>query len=180
MKPLKETLEKNQNGIVILHTRGSHGNYYHRTPDKFHIYSPTCKDNCVNNVTALNNTYDNTIVYTDFFLNEVLKILKDKNAILLYVSDHGESLGENGVYSHSAPYETAPKEQLYIPMIWWASDKFLSTPINSEKFMQIKNNFNKHVDQSYVFHSVLDCMGVESTAINKNKSLCNLLKLTEK
>ena len=175
LAPLKETLKNNSNGIIILHTKGSHSNYYYRTPQKFHKYSPICKDNCINNISSLNNTYDNTIVYTDFFLNEVINILKHKNAILLYISDHGESLGENGIFGHTAPFETAPKEQIHIPMIWWASDKFLSIQSNLEKFTQIKNNFKKHIDQSYIFHSVLDCIGVESTAINKNKSLCRKL-----
>ena len=175
LEPLKETLEKNKNGVIVLHTKGSHGNYYYRVPKKFHIYSPTCTDNCINNVTSFNNTYDNTIVYTDFFLNELLNILKDKNAMLLYVSDHGESLGENGVFAHSAPFKTAPKAQIHIPMIWWASKKFLANPENFEKFTQIKNNFDKSVDQSYIFHSVLDCMGVESAAINKSKSVCRNL-----
>ena len=125
----------------------------------------------------LNNTYDNTIIfiYTDFFLNEIIKILEDKNAILLYLSDHGESLGEKGVFGHSAPFEKAPKEQLHIPMIWWASDKFLSNSSNFKKFLQIKNNSDKYIDQNYIFHSVLDCIGVKSNAININKSICSKL-----
>jgi glucan phosphoethanolaminetransferase (alkaline phosphatase superfamily) len=173
LEPLKQTLEGNKNGLIVLHTRGSHIAYYNRTPEKFRIYSPACSDHCLSDPRALSNSYDNTILYTDFFLNEVINSLKDKNAIFLYLSDHGESLGENGIFSHAAAFETAPKEQTHIPMIWWASDKFLSSQENSEKFTQIKNNLNKFVDQSYVFHSVLDCMGVKSNAIDKNKSLCN-------
>ena len=174
-EPLKETLEKNKNGVIILHTKGSHGNYYHRVPKGFHKFLPTCKNNCLNDKLAFNNSYDNTIFYTDFFLNEVLNILKDKDAMFVYLSDHGESLGENGVFAHSAPFETAPKEQTHIPMIWWASDKFLSNKENFEKFKQLQSNFDKPVDQSYIFHSALDCMGVESTAINKKKSVCRKL-----
>jgi len=175
LEPLKETLKKNGNGIIVLHTKGSHYTYYNRAPKEFQVYSPNCTYDCINNVSALNNTYDNTILYTDFFLNEVINILKDKDAIFLYVSDHGESLGENGVFAHSAPYETAPKEQTHIPMMWWASDKFLSNQENSKKFERIKSNFDKRLDQSYIFHSALDCIGVDSPAINKNKSVCRRL-----
>jgi len=172
LEPLKETLRKNKNGMIVLHTKGSHGGYYHRVPKDFHGYAPTCKDNCIGDLPSLNNTYDNTILYTDFFLNEVINILRDKDAILLYVSDHGESLGEDGMFSHSAPIETAPKEQTHIPMIWWASDKFLSKPANLDRFAQIKANVSKPVDQGHIFHSILDCIGIESEAVNKNKSVC--------
>jgi len=172
LNPLKNIIKKNTNGAIILHTRGSHKDYSHRVPEGFSKYTPTCEKECFNNITSLNNTYDNTIVYTDFFLNEVINELKDKDAILLYLSDHGESLGKNGVLGHSAPFETAPEEQTHIPMIWWASDKFLSNQENFKKFERIKSNFDKRLDQSYIFHSVLDCMGVDSPAINKNKSVC--------
>jgi KDO II ethanolaminephosphotransferase len=102
----------------------------------------------------------------------VITILKNKKAILLYISDHGESLGEGGVYAHNAPLDKAPKEQTHIPMIWWASDKFLSNPVNAVRFANIRANALKYVDQSYVFHSVLDCLGIQSSCINKNKSVC--------
>ena len=176
LSPLKETVEKNKAGVIVLHTKGSHVTYYNRAPKKFHIYQPTCTSTCTSDLTSLNNAYDNTIVYTDFFLNEIINILKNKDAMLVYISDHGQSLGENGLFIHAAPFETAPKEQTHIPMILWASDKFLSNKKNSAKFEQIKSNFDKYVDQSYIFHSVLDCMGVKSNAIDKNKSICRTLK----
>lgn len=74
------------------------------------------------------NTYDNTILYTDFILSEVVNKLKGKqdmfDTAMLYLSDHGESLGEKGMYLHGAPYSIAPKEQTSVPMLAWVSNDF--------------------------------------------------------
>ena len=116
--------------IVILHTIGSHGpTYYQRYTEKERIFTPTCDTNAIHQCSReqLVNTYDNTIVYVDQFLDKVIALLAsrdDLESVLLYVSDHGESLGENGMYLHSAPYSIAPKEQTQVPMIMWFSKMF--------------------------------------------------------
>lgn len=77
---------------------------------------------------AINNSYDNAILYTDYFLSNVIDLLKqydhDHSVAMLYMSDHGESLGENGVYLHAAPYSIAPKEQTHVPAIMWIGQYF--------------------------------------------------------
>ncbi|OOF69359.1 phosphoethanolamine transferase, partial [Rodentibacter caecimuris] len=120
----------NKDILIVLHTIGSHGpTYSERYSPEFRQFIPTCDINEINKCTneELVNTYDNGILYIDQFIDKVIKKLETKNdweSTVLYMSDHGESLGENGVYLHSAPYAIAPKEQTKIPMIMWFSEAF--------------------------------------------------------
>ena len=114
--------------FIVLHTIGSHGpTYYKRYPETFHKFRPTCDTADIQNCTReeIINTYDNTVLYTDSVVSRAIGILKKfphLEAGLLYVSDHGESLGENNIYLHGLPYSIAPDEQKKIPMILWMSD----------------------------------------------------------
>lgn len=125
---LEHLVEQN---IIILHLQGSHGpTYYKRYPNNFNRFTPTCETNELAKCSqeSLINTYDNTLLYTDFILSEIIKSLQTKTeykTALLYVSDHGESLGENGIYLHGMPYIFAPKEQTHIPAIFWSNDSTL-------------------------------------------------------
>ena len=110
---------------------GSHGpSYYKRIPEGFAKFKPTCDksdiQNCSND--ELRNTYDNTILHADYVLSEIVKMLKgydkDYNTALIYASDHGESIGEDGIYLHGIPYSIAPKEQTTVPMMFWMSDSY--------------------------------------------------------
>ncbi len=120
----------NKDIVVVLHTIGSHGPTYHeRYPAEYRRFTPTCDTNEINKCSnqELVNTYDNGILYIDQFIDKVITKLEQRNNVesaVLYVSDHGESLGENGVYLHSAPYAIAPKEQTQVPMIMWFSSAF--------------------------------------------------------
>ncbi len=114
--------------FIVLHTIGSHGpTYYKRYPETFRKFRPTCDTADIQNCTReeIINTYDNTVLYTDSVVSRAIGILKKfphLEAGLLYVSDHGESLGENNIYLHGLPYSIAPDEQKKIPMILWMSD----------------------------------------------------------
>jgi lipid A ethanolaminephosphotransferase len=115
--------------LIVLHQKGSHGPaYYRRYPDAFRRFTPDCARNDVQNCTReeLVNAYDNTIVYTDHVLAEAIALLQKhadrQDAALIYVSDHGESLGEHGVYLHGLPYALAPPEQKQVPLVAWLSD----------------------------------------------------------
>ncbi len=162
--------------LDVLHTMGSHENYVNRVPQDFKKFTPECSDytgNCAKEMELWNNSYDNTILYTDYFLHEVIKRMQNHNALVIYVSDHGEAMGENGLFIHGHSMATAPKGETHIPMIWWASDKFLADPENRKRFAILKSNMHKRLDQSHVFYSILDCIGVESSAIDKTKSICS-------
>lgn len=160
-----------ERSFIILHTNGSHWKYHNRYPNEFTNFSPVCKTNgdhlsCKKD--ELINSYDNSILYTDFILDKLISFLKDKNAFLIYVSDHGESLGENGVFYHGS--ENFVKEQYDIPFIIWASDKFIE---NNPSFKHhIENNIPKLINHDYIFHSILGCLNINSTILNKSLSLC--------
>ena len=117
--------------LVVMHQMGNHGpEYYKRYPAEFERFKPVCKSSELSSCTKeeIDNAYDNAILYTDFFLSSVINFLKKYDdqyeTAMLYVSDHGESLGEHGLYLHAAPYILAPKEQTHIPAIVWMGEHF--------------------------------------------------------
>ncbi|MBT2161287.1 phosphoethanolamine--lipid A transferase EptA [Zobellia barbeyronii] len=164
---LKDLIVKSKKNkiLIVLHTSTSHGpTYYKKYPPEFEQFTPVCKSvelsNCTNQ--ELVNAYDNTILYTDYLLAKVienLKQLNEYNSGMIYVSDHGESLGEKNLYMHGIPLSIAPKEQFEIPFIVWTTDKSL----------QFKNK--KTLSQYNVFHSILDFLEVESPIYDKDMSI---------
>ena len=150
--------------LIILHTSTSHGpTYYKKYPPEFEKFTPVCKSvepkGCSQD--EIINAYDNTILYTDFLLDSIIKELQGLDGFessLIYVSDHGESLGENGVYMHGIPLAFAPKEQYEIPFLVWSSRP------NAIKDLQELSHF-------YVFHSVLAFLGVKSEVFDENLNL---------
>jgi lipid A ethanolaminephosphotransferase len=123
---------QNKDTFVVLHLKGSHGPaYYKRYPDAFERFTPTCKNTDLSacDMQDLRNAYDNSILYTDHVVGEVITLLEKMSAqyaaAMLYVSDHGESIGESGLYLHGMPYAMAPKEQIQVPMYSWVSPQFI-------------------------------------------------------
>ena len=160
--------------VIVLHMMGSHGpTYYKRYPKDFDIFKPSCDSADLKDCTQTEivNTYDNTILYTDYVVSSVIDILKefpDLASAVLYVSDHGESLGENNIYLHGLPYAIAPKEQKNIPMLVWLSDgikKDLSLNISKIK----ENAQNKEHSHDNLFHSILHLLSVETTVANDER-----------
>jgi lipid A ethanolaminephosphotransferase len=159
--------------LIVFHTMGSHINYNNRVPAENKKFKPYCKgalENCSND--TLDNSYDNTILYTDAVLSKIIGYLKGKNAFLLYTSDHGESLGEKYFplgrrYGHASPYEIAPKEQKKVPFILWYSkvSKYASV---------LKNitNMDKHMTHDFIYHTMLGCSGFYSSYIDEELNLC--------
>ena len=147
-------------------------------------FAPTCLSNelyySVNECTdprKLGNSYDNSIFYTDYFLSQLTDLLQASNSIMFYISDHGESLGENGIYAHSLPMQDAPIEQIHVPFLFWASEHFMNMTGYQAAFNNAYYNGSLPVDQSYIFHSILDCIGINSEAIDRGKSICNKIML---
>ena len=165
---LKEQIasSKKNKVLIILHTSTSHGpTYSKKYPPRFEVFKPVCNSvelgNCSHQ--ELINAYDNTIVYTDYILYNIiedLKQLKEYKSAMLFVSDHGESLGEKNLYMHGVPLSIAPKEQYKIPFIVWVSD-------NSAK--QLKHN--KILSQNHVFHSVLNFLGIQSPIYDEKMNI---------
>ena len=119
---------KDEHLFIVLHTIGSHGpTYFRRYPKEFKKFTPTCDTEEIQTCTReqIVNTYDNTILYADHISASVIDILKEHpkwESGMMYVSDHGESLGENGVYLHGLPYAIAPETQTRVPMAIWMSN----------------------------------------------------------
>ena len=164
---LKEQIlaSKKNKILVILHTSTSHGPSYNtRYPKKFETFKPACSSVELAKCTQqeLVNAYDNTVVYTDYLLKRVIENLHqlpDYQSSMIFVSDHGESLGEKNLYMHGVPRSFAPKEQYEIPFIVWVSDG--SKTLKPEK----------EINQGYVFHSVLNFMGFQSPVYNENLNI---------
>lgn len=155
-------------GVIVLHTIGSHGpTYYNRYPAAFRKFTPTCDTNQIQTCTQqqLVNTYDNTIVYVDYVVDKAIKLLQSKQdnftTSLVYLSDHGESLGENGVYLHGLPYSIAPESQKHVPFLIWLSDDYQKRYGVSSQCLQ-KEAQQKNVSQDNLFSTMLGLTGVET------------------
>ena len=155
------------NLFIVLHTIGSHGpTYFRRYPEQFKKFTPTCDTEEIQTCTQeqIVNTYDNTILYTDYIVSSVIDILKKFPAYesgLLYVSDHGESLGENGVYLHGIPYAIAPKEQTSVPMVLWMSEVMKKSDHLDYECLKKKAQTGQFSHDN-LSHSILSLMEVDS------------------
>jgi lipid A ethanolaminephosphotransferase len=153
--------------VVVMHQMGSHGPaYYKRVPDNFKKFQPECKSNALQECSReqVVNSFDNTILYTDHFLSQAIQWLKKSNAThataMLYVSDHGESLGENNLYLHGLPYRVAPDVQKRVPWIsWWSQQFETQTGLSSAC---LKKKTNAPLTHDNYFHSVLGMVGVST------------------
>lgn len=154
--------------VIVLHQMGSHGPaYYLRYPQEMRQFTPTCDSNQIQDCDhqALVNTYDNSILYTDTMLDNTISLLKsysDKyNVALVYLSDHGESLGEHGMYLHGAPYVFAPSQQTHIPFLLWMSPDYASAFGIDQQCLQ-RQAQTDNVSQDNVFHTLLGMMNVQT------------------
>lgn len=153
--------------VVVMHQMGSHGPaYYKRVPETFKKFQPECKSNALQECSReqVVNSFDNTILYTDHFLSQAIQWLKKSNAThataMLYVSDHGESLGENNLYLHGLPYRVAPDVQKRVPWIsWWSQQFETQTGLSSAC---LKKKINAPLTHDNYFHSVLGMVGVST------------------
>ncbi|MEN4931314.1 kdo(2)-lipid A phosphoethanolamine 7''-transferase [Erwinia billingiae] len=175
---LKKSLDRHPDGkhLVVLHTKGSHYLYSQRYPREFARYQPECMgvdDTC--SKAMLVNAFDNSVLYTDTVLDSVFDQLRDKKAIVFYAADHGESISEN-MHLHGTPRHMAPPEQFRVPMIVWASDKYLADPNNQSAFERLKaqqrvGKTHRHVE---LFDTLLGCLGYTSPdgGINQKNNWC--------
>ena len=163
LKGLRERIESSQKNkvLIVLHTSTSHGpKYADKYPKEFEVYKPVANnvEEGEKNVGLLVNAYDNTIRYTDFLLDSLintLRSMKDWNSAMIFISDHGESLGENKMFMHGLPMKLAPKYQYEIPFLVWTS-------IEKEE-----GELPAVLDQHYIFHTVLNLLSIDSPAYNK-------------
>lgn len=161
--------------VLVLHQIGSHGPaYFVRYPKEFEQFTPACNAKVFKDCTQAEivNAYDNTILYTDAVLAEMIDILaaqKNLATALIYVSDHGESLGENGIYLHGLPYFMAPETQTKVPFIAWFSKVFKDQMALDTNCVRAEND--KAFSHDNLFHSVLGLMEVTTSLYRQDLDL---------
>lgn len=156
------------NGVIVLHTIGSHGpTYYHRYPPAFRKFTPTCETKQIQECSQeqLINTYDNTLLYADYIVDKAIELLKAHQekftTSLVYLSDHGESLGEKGVYLHGLPYAIAPEFQTRVPLLIWLSPDYQQRYGVDYTCLNRLATSQKH-SQDNLFSTMLGMTGVQT------------------
>lgn len=167
---------KGRDILIVLHQMGNHGPaYYKRYPKKFEKFTPVCKTNQLEECSAeeIGNAYDNAILYTDYFLSKTINFLKKYSktheTAMIYMSDHGESLGENGLYLHGLPYFMAPDNQIHIASLMWLGS-IKEEDIDERKLSARRN---EEFSQDNLFHTLLGIFEVESEVYDKEKDILN-------
>lgn len=173
---LRERIESSPKDkvLIILHTSTSHGpKYADKYPTAFEVYKPVARniEEGEKNIGMLINAYDNTIRYTDFLLDSLintLRVMTDWKSAMIFISDHGESLGENKLYMHGLPMKLAPKVQYEIPFLVWISDGFRHYKPTSSEEDVTAGELPSVLEQHYIFHSVLNLLSIHSPAYNED------------
>ncbi len=166
---LQEYIDAQKEGdiVIVLHQMGNHGPaYYKRYPPEFERFTPVCATNELNACTQeeIVNAYDNAILYTDAFLAKTIALLKQNDrrfeTALVYIGDHGESLGEYGVYLHGLPYAMAPDTQKHVASVMWFGEHF---KIDRQA---IRAKAAERFSHDNLFHTVLGLLEIESAIYN--------------
>ena len=165
--------------VIVLHQMGNHGPaYYKRYPKNFEKFTPVCQTNQVEKCTSeeIGNAYDNVILYTDYFLSKTIAFLKqnDKNfqTAMIYMADHGESLGEKGLYLHGIPYFMAPDEQTHVGALMWFGEK------SKERIdvQTVRQKAGEEYSHDNLFHTILGVMGVQTALYDQTKDILTYQK----
>jgi glucan phosphoethanolaminetransferase (alkaline phosphatase superfamily) len=171
----KRLNEVDNNHFIIIHLMGSHWNFSKRYPKNFTtLFTPTCNSDSPHQCSdeELLNSYNNTILYSDNVLDQIISRVEKKNALLLYASDHGYSLNENSIFGNAYQGNNIPKEQIHIGMFIFTSEKFIKNyPHN---YQQIVKRKMLPISHDYIFHSLLGCLDIESDIINNELNVCPL------
>lgn len=168
-----DTLDRDT--VLVLHQMGSHGpEYFKRYPKEFEKFTPVCQSNALNNCSreSIVNGYDNTLLYTDHVLSSLIDLLRRQSRVdtaMLYLSDHGESLGEYNLFLHGTPYMLAPDQQKHVPMLAWFSDSYQKAFAVDTRCLQSERN--APLSQDNLFHSMLGLLQVSTQVYNPQLDL---------
>lgn len=162
-----DALKTQNHTVLFLHMMGSHGPaYYKRSTESEKVFGKECTDPTFKSCSkeSIRAAYDSSIRYTDRVVAELIRKLQNRtdiNTALIYLSDHGESLGENGLYLHGAPYYIAPDEQKIVPMVMWFSEPFKKNYTIDTRV--IEENSHKPVTHDHLYHTILGLLNVRSS-----------------
>ena len=172
---VKKYIEESGNSFTIAHLMGAHFQYSERYPKSFEKWKV---DKSKPRIEWENNAYDNSILYSDFVISEIIKMAEKEKVIVFYVSDHGQSLGENGNWYHGSNGKDI-KEQFSVPFFVYLSPKFAETKQGKTILKNLKKNVGRgDLSHDNIFHSVLGCAGLENKTeekplIDNSLNLCN-------
>jgi len=177
LEGLQERLDRTSGDlVVVLHQKGNHGPaYFRRYPEEMAIFQPACRSAELGDCSReeVVNAYDNAILYTDHVLGRTIDLLAANTArfdtAMIYVSDHGESLGENGVYLHGLPYLIAPEEQTRVPLAIWLSDEIKRDAAIDDGCLEAARA--APITHDSIFHSVLGILDVETSLYDPDLDL---------
>lgn len=165
--------------LVILHTKGSHYLYSQRYPREFARWTPECtRTDARCSRDEFLNAFDNSIAYTDHVLHEVRNAVRGRRALVVYSSDHGESI-DDGTHFHATPRHIAPPDQRRVPLVFWASDRFLADPVLAAGYRRLTERSRTLAPEvaghHNLFASLLGCIGVQSPdgGITPADNLCH-------
>ena len=170
-----DALKNQRHAVLFLHMMGSHGPaYYKRSTESEKVFGKECTDPTFKSCSkeSIRAAYDSSIRYTDRVVAELIRKLQNKtdiNTALIYLSDHGESLGENGLYLHGAPYYIAPDEQKIVPMVMWFSEPFKKNYTIDTRV--IEENSHKPVTHDHLYHTILGLLNVRSSTYDSQWDL---------
>jgi lipid A ethanolaminephosphotransferase len=181
---LQEYIDLHPRGdiLIVLHQMGNHGPAYHkRYPPAFEKFKPACQESDLSRCSReeIVNAYDNAILYTDHFLAKAIELLKKNDSrfetALFYVSDHGESLGENGMYLHGMPKSIAPAAQLHVPAVMWFGSNFHAVTPSA-----LRQKTKMRFSHDNVFHTILGFFEIESETYRPVKDILHEAKPVKK
>ncbi|MGE5663728.1 MAG: phosphoethanolamine transferase, partial [Deltaproteobacteria bacterium] len=176
LEGLQDYVDRIERGdiLIVLHQMGNHGPaYYKRYPREFEKFTPVCGTNQMEECTReeIENAYANAVLYTDYFLSRVIDLLKKNTerfeTAMVYVSDHGESLGENHIYLHGLPYFMAPDSQKHVAALMWFGKSF---DIDKEA---LRAKAHLPFSHDHLFHTILGLMEVRTSVYNRKLDILN-------
>ena len=169
--------KQRQPQLIVLHQMGSHGPaYYKRASKAYQPFQPICSSNAIQGcrLDEVKNAYDNSIVYTDHVLAQIIQQLQQQEHYqtgFWYLSDHGESTGEHGLYLHGAPYAIAPSQQTHVPMLMWFSKAWQAN--QPAQINCLKQQQSRSLSQDYLFPTLLNLLDIKSQVIDHKNDMLN-------
>lgn len=171
---LQSAIKNGGNNFVVLHSFGSHIRFHERYPENFKVFTPEClalPASCPQE--NVSNSYDNSVIYTDYFVSRVIESLQGSKSILFFASDHGSFLGEGGVYANGGGEDAKSDSVKKVPMFFYMTDELKRDEFFRRKFLTAsKKTHSKNLSHDNLFDSLLDCSGVESDLFKRNLSIC--------
>lgn len=163
-------LKQNYNNqLIVIHTIGSHWWYNAHYSSEYELFKPTMQSRIVSNCDSMEivNSYDNTVLYTDFIISEIIKPLQNKNAIMIFLSDHGEALGENNLWLHASEAEIMHHTAALI----WMSEKYIKNYPN--KYNALISNKHKKYKTDFLYHTAIDAGNISTDVLDITLSILN-------